>query len=120
VTGAAQNGGPNAGASDTFTWQIKNGNNQVANAVVFASTLPSGLPLASVSSPQGACSGPAPGSGGAIACTTASLAAGQTMVVTVNFTAATVGTFSVNGRATFNGTDANTANNVSGVTIQVK
>lgn len=120
VTGSAQNGGPNAGLADTFTWQIKNGNNQVANAVVFATALPAGLPFASVSSPQGTCSGPAPGSGGTIQCSASSLAVGQTMVVTVNFTAATVGTFSVSGRATFNGTDTNTANNAFSVTIQVK
>jgi len=74
VTASAQNGGPNAGLADTFTCQIKNGNNQVANAVVFATALPAGLPFASVSSPQGTCSGPAPGSGGTVMCSATSLA----------------------------------------------
>jgi uncharacterized repeat protein (TIGR01451 family) len=120
VTGSAQNGGPNAGAADSFTWQIKNGGNQLANSVVFASTLPSGLPFAGASSPQGSCTGPTPGSGGTITCSAASLAVGQTMAVTVNFTAATAGTSSVTGTATFNGTDTNTANNLFVVGIQVK
>jgi uncharacterized repeat protein (TIGR01451 family) len=120
VTGSAQNGGPNTGAVDSYTWSIKNGGNQLANAVVFATTLPSGLPFATANSPQGSCVGPTLGSGGTITCSAASLAVGQTMAITVNFIAATVGTFPVTGTAAFNGADTNTANNLFVVTIQVK
>ena len=121
VTGSAQNGGPNTGAVDSYTWSIKNGGNQLANAVVFATTLPSGLPFATANSPQGSCIGPRTlGSGGTITCSAASLAVGQTMAITVNFIAATVGTFPVTGTGAFNGADTNTANNLFVVTIQVK
>jgi hypothetical protein len=51
--------------------------------------------------------GPAPGSEGTITCTSASLPVDQMMVVTVNVTEATVGTFQVTGRARFNGADTN-------------
>ena len=72
------------------------------------------------SSPQGTCIGPKPGSAGAINCGVASLAVGQTMVVTVNVSLPVQGTFTVTGAATFNGSDTNAANNSFPVTIQVK
>ena len=120
VTGAAQNGGPAVGTSDTYTWQIKNGGNQAANAVAFSTTLPPNLPFISATSPQGTCIGPAPGKGGTISCGAASLAVGQTMVVTVNVSLPVPGSITVTGAATFNGSDTNAANNSFPVTIQVK
>lgn len=120
VTGSAQNGGPAVGTSDTYTWQIKNGNNQVANAVAFTTNLPSTLPFVSVSSPQGTCIGPKPGSAGEVNCGVSSLAAGQTMVVTVNVGVPVQGSITVTGAAAFNGSDTNAANNSFPVTIQVK
>jgi hypothetical protein len=53
-------------------------------------------------------------------CSSASLAVSQTMVMTVNFTAATMGAFPISGRATFNDADTNTANNLFVATTQVK
>lgn len=120
VTGSAQNGGPNVGSTDTYTWQIKNGNNQVANAVAFTTALPAGLGFISASSPQGTCIGPPAGKTGMITCGTASLAVGQTMVVTINVSLPVAGIITVSGAATFNGTDTNPANNSFPVTIQVK
>ena len=120
VTGSAQNGGPAVGTSDTYTWQIKNGGNQAANAVAFSTTLPSSLPIISVSSPQGTCIGPKPGPSGVISCGAGVLAVGQTMVVTINVGVPVQGTISVTGAASFNGSDTNPANNSFPVTIQVK
>jgi len=121
VTGSAHNGGPAAGQADFYTWQIKNGNNQVANDVVFANTLPSTLVFSSVSSNIGICSGPPAGSvGGTVTCSVGSLAVGQTMVVTVNVIVPNAGTIATTGTATFNGTDTNQGNNSSTVTIQAK
>jgi uncharacterized repeat protein (TIGR01451 family) len=121
VTGSAHNGGPAAGTADFYTWQIKNGNNQVANDVVFANTLPSTLVFSSASSNIGTCSGPPPGSlGGTVTCSAGSLAVGQTLVVTVNVIVPNAGTIATTGAATFNGTDTNQANNSFTVTIQAK
>jgi len=120
VTGSTQNGGPAVGTSDTYTWQIKNGSNQMANAVAFSTTLPSNLPLISASSPQGTCIGPTPGKGGVISCGASNIAVGQTMVVTVNVSLPVQGSVTVTGTATFSGSDTNAANNSFPVTIQVK
>lgn len=122
VTGAAQNGGPAHGTADIYTWQIKNGNSQVGNGVVFATTLPSSLQFVSASANAGGvCTTPTPGAaGGLITCNTASLPVGQTMTVVVNFTPTVVGNVTVSGLATFAGTDSNQANNSFSVTIGVK
>jgi uncharacterized repeat protein (TIGR01451 family) len=122
VTGSAQNGGPAHGSTDTFTWQVKDNTNVVANAVQFSSTLPASFQFLSASANAGGvCVTPAPNSfGGTITCRTSSLPGGQTMTVVVNFVATTIGTIPTTGSATFNGTDTNTANNSFTVTIQVK
>ncbi len=122
VTGSAQNGGPNHGTADTFTWQIKDNQSIVANAVVFTSTMPSSFQFTSASANAGGvCVTPAPGSfGGVITCRTASLPGGQTMTVSVNFVPTVVGTIPTAGSATFTGTDTNTANNSFTVTIGVR
>jgi uncharacterized repeat protein (TIGR01451 family) len=122
VTGAAQNGGPASGpaTTDTFTWQIKNAQNQAANAVIFTITLPPGLPFNSLSTSAGTCITPAAGSAGTITCGASTVAAGQTMIVTVNVGVPTAGTFTSTGHASFNGTDTNTPNNTFNVTINAK
>jgi uncharacterized repeat protein (TIGR01451 family) len=120
VKGSAQNGGPNAGQADTFTWQIKNatGNTTVSN-VTFTLPLPSTFQFGAASASQGSCSGPPTGTfGGTITCTSASLGGGQTLTVSVNFTPTQAGTFSTTGSATFNGTDTQTGNNAFTVTIR--
>ena len=122
VTGSAQNGGPNAGTIDTYTWQIKNniGNINAPN-VVFTNVLPSNLQFATASSTIGSCSTPADGSaGGTITCSVATLPGGQTMVVTVNVVVAQAATISTTGSATFQGTDTNPNNNSFTVTIKSK
>lgn len=122
VTGSPQNGGPTAGptTTDTITWQIKNAQNVTANAVAFTATLPAGLPFSSVSTSTGSCTAPPVGSGGTIACNASTIAGGQTMIVTVNFSVPASGTFSSTGNASFNGTDTNIANNTFTVTINAK
>jgi len=122
VTGSAQNGGLAHGTADTFTWQIKDNTNIVANAVAFTTTLPSSFQFTSAAANAGGvCVTPAPGSfGGTITCRTASLPGGQTMTVTVNCVPTVIGTISTAGSATFTGTDTNTANNSFTVTIQVR
>jgi uncharacterized repeat protein (TIGR01451 family) len=122
VTGSAQNGGPAAGpaTTDTFTWQIKNAQNQAANAVIFTVTLPAGLPFNSLSTSAGTCTAPAVGGVGTITCTASSVAAGQTMIVTVNVSVPAAGTFTSTGHGTFNGIDTNTPNNTFNVTINAK
>jgi uncharacterized repeat protein (TIGR01451 family) len=115
-------GGPTSGpnTTDTITWQIKNAQNQPANAVIFTATLPAGLPFISVSSNAGTCSGPAGGSGGTIACNASTIAAGTTMMVTVTFSVPGPGTLSSSGHVDFNGTDTNSQNDNFTVTLNAK
>jgi len=122
VTGSAQNGGPNSGpaTTDTYTWQIKNAQNAPANAVIFTATLPAGLPFNSVSTSAGSCTAPPVGTTGTITCNAASVAAGQTMIVTINVSVPGPGIFSSTGHASFNGTDTNTPNNTFSVTINAR
>jgi uncharacterized repeat protein (TIGR01451 family) len=122
VTGSPQNGGPTAGpaVTDTITWQIKNAQNAAANAVIFTATLPAGLPFSSLSSSIGVCTTPAAGSGGTITCNASTVAAGQTMIVTITFGVPGAGSFSSTGHASFSGTDTNTPNNTFTVTINAK
>ena len=122
VTGSPQNGGPTSGpnTTDTITWQIKNAQNQPANAVVFTATLPAGLPFNSVSTNIGTCSAPAVGSGGTIACNASTIAAGTTMLVTVSFSVPGPGTLSSVGHVDFNGTDTNSQNDSFTVTLNAR
>ena len=122
VKGSAQNGGPNVGTGDTFTWQIKNntGNTAVSN-VVFTLPLPSTYQFVDASASQGTCSGISAGSaGGTLTCALSSLPGGQTLLVNVDFVPLQAGTFSANGSATFTGTDTQPSNNSFTVTIQPK
>jgi uncharacterized repeat protein (TIGR01451 family) len=122
VTGSPQNGGPTSGpaTTDTFTWQIRNAQNQAANAVVFTATLPAGLPFVSFTTSAGACTAPAVGSGGTVTCTAASIASGQAIIVTVTVNVPGPGSFSTTGHGIFNGNDTNTPNNTFTVTINAK
>ena len=122
VTGSAQNGGPNAGTIDTYTWQIKNNQGTVtAPNVVFTNVLPSNLQFATASSTIGSCSTPADGAaGGTVTCSASSLPGGQTMVVTVNVVVTQAATIATTGSVTFQGTDTNPNNNSFTVTIKSK
>ncbi len=120
VTGAAQNGGPAVGSTDTFAWQIKDNQSIAANEVVFTTALPASLSFNSVTTNIGSCIGPLPGSAGTISCNAPTIGGGQTMIVTVNVTVAAAGTIPVPGSASFNGTDTNAANNSFTVTINAK
>ncbi len=122
VSGSPQNGGPTAGpaVTDTITWQIKNAQNTVANQVVFTTTLPAGLTFNSVSTSIGSCQGLPAGGSGTITCNASSISGGQTMIVTVNFGVPAAGSFTSNGKVSFNGTDTNNANNSANVTINAK
>lgn len=120
VVGSAQNGGPAVGSTDTFTWQIKNGQSPTANQVTFTTKLPASLLFQSVTSTLSTCDGPAPGTSGTITCVASSVGGGQTMTVVVTVTVATSGTIPVNGSAEFNGTDTNPANNAFTVNINAK
>jgi uncharacterized repeat protein (TIGR01451 family) len=122
VTGSPQNGGPASGptTTDSITWQIRNAQNAPANSVVFTATLPAGLPFISLSTSSGSCSAPPAGGSGTITCNASTVAAGQAMIVTVNFSVPAAGALSSTGHASFNGTDTNTPNNTFTVTINAK
>ncbi|MBZ5533183.1 MAG: DUF11 domain-containing protein [Acidobacteriia bacterium] len=126
IVGSAQNGGPAVGASDLFTWQIKNNTgNQAAPNVSFEATLPISFTVVpgSLSANQGgSCSvAPATGSSGqTLSCLTSSLAGGQTMIVTYNVTTSVAGTFGTTGRTTSGANDSNPSNNSFTVNIQPK
>ncbi|HZS28982.1 MAG TPA: fibronectin type III domain-containing protein [Candidatus Angelobacter sp.] len=122
VAGSPQNGGPTSGANttDTITWQVKNAQNQPANAVIFMVTLPAGLPFNSVSTNIGTCTAPAVGSGGTIACNASTIANGTTMIVTVNFSVPGPGSLTSTGHVSFNGTDTNSQNDTFNVTLNAK
>jgi uncharacterized repeat protein (TIGR01451 family) len=122
VKGSAQNGGPNQGTGDTFTWQIKNntGNTTASNAV-FTLQLPASFQFTSGTASVGTCGGVTPGSfGGTLTCNLASLPGGQTWLVSVNFVPTQAGVFSTTGSASFSGTDTNITNNSFTVTIRPK
>jgi uncharacterized repeat protein (TIGR01451 family) len=122
VTGSPQNGGPTSGATttDSITWQIRNAQNAAANAVIFTATLPAGLPFNSLTTSAGTCSTPPAGSAGTITCTAPTLASGQAIIVTVNFSVPAAGVLSSTGHASFNGTDTNTPNNTFTVTLNAR
>lgn len=120
VKGSAQNGGPNIGTGDTFTWQIKNSTgNATASNVVFTLQLPPSFQFTSGSPSVGTCGGVAPGSsGGTLTCNLARLPGGQTWLVSVNFVPTQAGVFSATGSASFSGNDTNISNNTFTVTIR--
>jgi uncharacterized repeat protein (TIGR01451 family) len=121
VTGSAQNGGPAVGTADSYTWQIKNNQKAVANAVVFTTNLPPSLQFSSASTSLGTCSTPAPGTpGGTVTCNLSALNGGETMTVTINVTVTQAGSVADTGVASFTGTDTNPANNSFTVTINPK
>lgn len=93
----------------------------MANAVVFADTLPSALKFESASTNIGSCTAPAAGSlGGTIICSVSSIAVSQTMLVTISAIPVTASSIADSGFVTFNGTDTNPANNSFAVIIQAK
>jgi uncharacterized repeat protein (TIGR01451 family) len=122
VGGSPQNGGPTSGptTTDTITWQIKNAQNQPANAVVFTATLPAGLPFISFTTNTGSCTAPTVGSGGTITCNAPTIAAGTAMIVTVTFSVPGPGTLTSTGHVAFNGIDTNNQNDTFNVTLNAK
>jgi len=121
ITGSAANGGPRVPAADSYTFQMKNNGNSAANNVVFTDNLPPSLIFQGASDSTGTCIGPPIGSaGGTITCTSATLAKGTNMIVTVNVSVPAAGTISNTGSVAFNGTDTNTNNNSVTVTINAR
>ncbi|MBZ5491582.1 MAG: DUF11 domain-containing protein [Acidobacteriia bacterium] len=120
VKGSAQNGGPNQGTGDTFTWQIKNNTgNAPASNVVFTLQLPPSFQFTSGAASVGTCGGVPSGSfGGTLTCNLASLPGGQTWLVSVNFVPTQAGVFSATGSGSFSGNDTNISNNSFTVTIR--
>ena len=117
VTGAAQNGGPAVGSSDTFVWQIKDNQSAIsAPGVVFTSYMPDSFRINSVTPTQGTCSV----AGQAITCHLGQIGGGATAQVTVNVTPTQSGAFTTSGAVTFTGSDTNPVNNSFLVTIGPK
>jgi large repetitive protein len=121
ITGFASTGQPAAGSSFGYVYQIKNNGPQVASAVSFTDTLPSGEGyIGSGNSVTGLCSNNA----GTVSCSLGDLAVGASALVGIQVTAPTglaSGTAISNvGNATSATVDSNLNNNSFAVTIKVQ
>ena len=119
VTGFASNGSPPLGSTFTYTFQVKNGGSQVADAVAFTDTLPAsvGLAGASTTASGGSCTAAA----GTVSCSLGTLPVGtQALVVITAIAPSTAGAVTNTASVTSQFGDLNLANNSVGVTIQPK
>ena len=119
VSGSASTGSPNAGASYSYTFQIKNSGPDSAVSATFSDTLPAGVGYnaATVNGSAAPCGI----LGVVVSCDLGTLASGaQATVVLSSYAPVTVGSFSTTGTATSATADPNTANNSVTVTVQVK
>jgi Domain of unknown function DUF11/Fibronectin type III domain len=119
VTGAAQTGAPLSTGTDTFTWQIKNGQPLAASAVVFTSQLGPNMVFQNAVGTLGAtCT--TPDVTNTFTCSLPTLNGGQAMIVTVIVGFNASGPMTTTGRVDFAGTDNNAANNSASITVGVK
>jgi uncharacterized repeat protein (TIGR01451 family) len=102
ITGSVKSNG--AVFSDAvYTWQIRNNGKGTPGGVVFTTTLPPAMLFKAVTPSAGTCSTPAVGAQGAVTCTVDQMSTALTISVTG--TPVVVGSYTVSGNVTFNGTD---------------
>jgi uncharacterized repeat protein (TIGR01451 family) len=119
--GSASANSPALNTNVVFTWQVKNSGKQSANKVVFTDVLPPSLLFQQIVSTSGAtCSGPAIGTSGSATCTLASLAAGQSLTISVTARVAALGTAPSAGEVSFEGTDSKPGNNAATLSVTAR
>lgn len=121
VSGSASTGSPAAGATFSYTFQVKNSGSDVANDVVFTDDLPDGTgfnyAVKTIAGANYLCEG----QGMRVACNLGTMTKGTQYSVTINLNApVTVGTFSDTGAAVSTTADPQPANNAFTVAAQVK
>jgi len=119
VSGSASTGSPNAGASFSYTFQVKNSGPESAVSAAFSDTLPAGVGynLGTVNGSSAACSFLA----SVVSCDLGTLVSGGQATVVINaYAPTTVGTYANSGIVTSATADPNVGNNAVTVTVQVK
>ncbi|MCL1868927.1 MAG: DUF11 domain-containing protein [Promicromonosporaceae bacterium] len=117
VTGSSNNGGPQVGATFTYTFQVKDNGPTGASGVAFDTQLPPGLALAGTAAASlGTCTTDT--TAGTVHCDIGNLNVGQQSVITFPATASAAGSFATTGTVTMTGTDSQPANNAVTVTVQ--
>ena len=119
LSASASTGSPNAGASYSYTFQVKNAGPDVAATAALTGALPAGADYigATVNGIAGGCDV----AGTALTCALGDLPSGSQAVVVVTLGApVTVGSYTLTASATATPADPNTGNNSVSITIQVK
>ena len=119
MSGSASTGSPNAGATFSYSFLVKNSGPDVGTAATFTDALPAGIGYnaATVNGSSAACSFADP----VVSCDLGDLASGGQATVVINaYAPVTVGTFSNTGTASSSTADPNAANNSVTVNVQVK
>jgi uncharacterized repeat protein (TIGR01451 family) len=119
ISGSASTGSPNAGATFSYTFQIRNSGSTMATSVSFVDTLPAGTGFlgAGATGYPNACSV----SNMILTCDLQGITKGSQINVMVTLNApVTAGSFVNTARLTEAEVDAQPANNVASVTVQVK
>lgn len=119
ISGSSSTGSPNAGATFSYTYQIKNSGNDNATAVTFTDTLPpgTGFNYATANNSLAPCSTV----NMVVTCSLGVLPRGAQSVVAINLNApVTAGSFANAGHAAAAESDPQPANNAVTVTVQVK
>lgn len=121
VSGSASSGSPALNANVVYTWQVRNSGKEAANGVSFTDVLPGSLRFVQASATLGGtCTAPPVGSSGPVACSLPTLAAGQSMSVSVTAQVIQRGTTLNSGTVNFAGTDSKPGNNTANVQITVR
>ncbi|MGJ7582824.1 fibronectin type III domain-containing protein [Variovorax sp. RHLX14] len=119
--GSVSSSSPALNSNVVFTWQVKNSGKQTANKVIFTDVLPPSLLFQQIVSTSGAtCGGAALGTSGTATCTLASLAAGQSLTISVTARVSALGAASNTGAVSFEGSDSRPDNNAATLSITAR
>jgi uncharacterized repeat protein (TIGR01451 family) len=119
ISGSSSTGSPNAGATFTYTFQVKNSNGDASTNIVLTDTLPVGT--AYNSAVVNGFSAPCSASVMVVTCNIGTLPKGSQSVVTISLNApVTAGSFTNTGVVTSDTPDPQPSNNRVTVTAQVK